>query len=366
MSQPRALLVVTSPGLALFYQAALTAPGLEVTIAPDAESAMTSMRVPIPALIVLDLTLPATDALDFIRSVRGQRATAGIPIVILPNIHGERIEAALAAGANTILSHQAGAQHGLVVEALGVVRSPGHSISVVSPGVQDWLPYAQHHMVQMQNAVQALIRNAEDVVARRILVCYAHGVAEMLILAGEPGLGEIASSIEALALSTCRSAETFTSSGAQALGRSLDYLSRYLLAFAPQTVPTVAGSRVLIVDDDANFCQMAAATLEYIGVRTESALTPSAALAAVGAGRYDLVILDIGLPEMSGFDVCGRIRATPGHERVPIFFITGMNTFQNRAQSTLSGGNDFIGKPFDPLELGLKVLLWIHQTREGV
>jgi len=50
---------------------------------------------------------------------------------------------------------------------------------------------------------------------------------------------------------------------------------------------------------------------------------------------------------------------------VPIVFLTGMTNFQNRAQSSLSGGNDFIGKPFHPLELGLKALLWINKGHLG-
>jgi DNA-binding response OmpR family regulator len=55
------------------------------------------------------------------------------------------------------------------------------------------------------------------------------------------------------------------------------------------------------------------------------------------------------------------VRALPMHEKTPIVFITGTATFQNRVQSSLSGGNDFVGKPFNLSELGLKALIWIFK-----
>jgi CheY-like chemotaxis protein len=62
---------------------------------------------------------------------------------------------------------------------------------------------------------------------------------------------------------------------------------------------------------------------------------------------------------MNGFELCTRIRTLESHKRTPIVFLTGMATFQNKAQASLSGGNDFVGKPFHLPELGLKALIWI-------
>jgi len=53
------------------------------------------------------------------------------------------------------------------------------------------------------------------------------------------------------------------------------------------------------------------------------------------------------------------------HEKTPVVFITGMATFQNRVQSSLSGGNDFVGKPFNLSELGLKALIWVYKGQLG-
>jgi DNA-binding response OmpR family regulator len=69
---------------------------------------------------------------------------------------------------------------------------------------------------------------------------------------------------------------------------------------------------------------------------------------------------------MSGFELCSKIRTMSMHQKTPIVFITGMATFQNRAQSSLSGGNDFIGKPFNIPELGLKALMWVFKGQLGL
>ena len=64
---------------------------------------------------------------------------------------------------------------------------------------------------------------------------------------------------------------------------------------------------------------------------------------------------------MTGFDLCARIRNLEVHQKTPIVFLTGMASFQNKALASLSGGNDFIGKPFNLPELGVKALIWIFR-----
>ena len=96
------------------------------------------------------------------------------------------------------------------------------------------------------------------------------------------------------------------------------------------------------------------------------AATPGAALQELEQETFDLVFLDVGMPEMNGFEVCTRVRAHAAHKKVPIVFITGMTTFQNRVQSSLSGGNDFVGKPFSVPELALKGLIWVIQGTIGI
>jgi DNA-binding response OmpR family regulator len=106
--------------------------------------------------------------------------------------------------------------------------------------------------------------------------------------------------------------------------------------------------------------------MDIVGLKAKGSGTPNLGLSMLGAESCDLIFLDINLPEMNGFELCNKVRALPLHERTPIVFLTGMNSFQNRVQSNLSGGNDFIGKPFNVAELGVKALIWVMKGRLGL
>lgn len=215
----------------------------------------------------------------------------------------------------------------------------------------------------LHDALHTLTRDADDQPAMRALCAESHRLSELLSLAGENGLAELATAMEARILGL-RSIETqITRPTLVVFGQVLDFISTRLDNYVPGAVRAASGGRVLIVDDEATVCRLVAVALETTGLTVETADSPSACLKAAGAGPFDLVILDIGLPEMTGFDLCTRLRGIAGHERVPILFLTGLSSFQNRAKSVLTGGNDFIPKPFDPLELVLKVLLWIQLSR---
>ncbi|HWH70616.1 MAG TPA: hypothetical protein VNT26_14605 [Candidatus Sulfotelmatobacter sp.] len=63
------------------------------------------------------------------------------------------------------------------------------------------------------------------------------------------------------------------------------------------------------------------------------------------------------------FELCARLRKLAAHAKTPVVFITGVNDLESRAQSTLSGGNDFIGKPFLFSELAVKALVYVLRKR---
>ena len=105
--------------------------------------------------------------------------------------------------------------------------------------------------------------------------------------------------------------------------------------------------------------------MRLANLKSMAADNPTTGLAALGVQGFDLIFLDIGLPEMTGFELSAKIRTLPLHEKTPIIFLTGMATFQNRVQSSLSGAQDFIGKPFNLAELGLKALIWVFKGQLG-
>ena len=125
----------------------------------------------------------------------------------------------------------------------------------------------------------------------------------------------------------------------------------------------IARADVFVVDDEAEARKLISAAMRLVNVKITCAADSEMALSVLEDNTFSLIFLDINLPEGSGFDLCAKVRQLDDHKKTPIVFLTGMNTFQNRAQSSLSGGNDFVGKPFNLHELGVKALTWIFKSQ---
>jgi CheY-like chemotaxis protein len=128
--------------------------------------------------------------------------------------------------------------------------------------------------------------------------------------------------------------------------------------------PAVAGPiRVLVVDDD-DISRMAILTaLERANLDSEGVENPQAALQTLANHPFDLIFLDISMPEMSGFEVCQKLRKLPAHGKTPVIFVTSLSDFASRSQSKLIGGSDFIAKPFLFAELTVKALTYSFKHR---
>ncbi|SLN56430.1 response regulator transcription factor [Pseudooctadecabacter jejudonensis] len=111
-------------------------------------------------------------------------------------------------------------------------------------------------------------------------------------------------------------------------------------------------STILIVDDDADIRDVVRIALGQAGFQTEDAGDGAAGLAATQRIKPDLVVLDIGLPEMDGLEVCRRIRAT---SEVPILFLTAQGDEVDRIIGLEMGADDYLAKPFSPRELVARV-----------
>jgi CheY-like chemotaxis protein len=176
----------------------------------------------------------------------------------------------------------------------------------------------------------------------------------------------LAAAIDALTRDVCQRPFPITPRILDTIAQAADLLSR---ALAPEVLPKCAGlpaPSVLVVDDDKDLLPAILAALEFARLSASGCGTATDALASVQANPCDLVLLDIGLPEGDGLNVCSQIRALPKHERTPIVFLTGHNDAQNRGQGALNGGTDFISKPFNMFELTLKAHVWAVKNQLGL
>jgi DNA-binding NarL/FixJ family response regulator len=119
------------------------------------------------------------------------------------------------------------------------------------------------------------------------------------------------------------------------------------------------GGPVLVVDDDASCRRLIKSVLEGAGYRTVEAKTGEEALALVRSERPSLVILDVKLTGLSGYEVCRELKETFG-KGLPIFFVSGERTDSfDRVGGLLIGADDYVVKPFAPDELIARVRRYV-------
>lgn len=114
-------------------------------------------------------------------------------------------------------------------------------------------------------------------------------------------------------------------------------------------------SKVLIVDDDSPARETMEALLEGQGYELVLAQNGQEALSLASQHRPDLVLLDVMMPDIDGFEVCRRLRMDPRLSEVPILLITSLDDRESRLRGMSAGADDFITKPFDRTELRARV-----------
>jgi two-component system catabolic regulation response regulator CreB len=118
-------------------------------------------------------------------------------------------------------------------------------------------------------------------------------------------------------------------------------------------------ANILIVEDEPSIADTLVYALKTDGFMPEWCATGHAGLAALAAKPFALVVLDVGLPDGSGFDVCKTIRKS---STVPVLFLTARNTELDRVLGLELGGDDYLVKPFSPRELTARVKAILRRT----
>jgi two-component system OmpR family response regulator len=116
--------------------------------------------------------------------------------------------------------------------------------------------------------------------------------------------------------------------------------------FTPENRPA---ARVLVVDDERNIADVISIALRYNDYEVETAADGRAALEAVSSFRPDLVVLDVMLPDLDGFEVAKRLRERA--DDTPILFLTARDTTDDKVRGLTLGGDDYVTKPFSVEEL---------------
>ncbi len=124
--------------------------------------------------------------------------------------------------------------------------------------------------------------------------------------------------------------------------------------------PGAPGIRLLVVDDEPNIIELLCAALRFAGFTVGSAMTGASALRAAQENQPDLMLLDVMLPDMDGFEVVRRLRA--GGDAPPVLFLTAREGTEDKVRGLTLGGDDYITKPFSLEEVIARIYAVLRRT----
>src|SRR5579862_5197058 len=132
------------------------------------------------------------------------------------------------------------------------------------------------------------------------------------------------------------------------------------------TMPSINGraqpaARLLVVEDEPNILELLAGSLRYAGFEVITAGAGTEAVQAAQRHRPDLLVLDVMLPDMDGFDVVRRLRG--GGDHVPVLFLTARDAMDDKVRGLTLGGDDYVTKPFSLEEVIARIRAVLRRTR---
>lgn len=121
---------------------------------------------------------------------------------------------------------------------------------------------------------------------------------------------------------------------------------------SPETQTSISDSKqrrwALVVDDVSDVTEMLSVLMTHAGYEVSTASSAPEAINLAREHHFDVVISDIGMPEMNGYELAKALRLLPGYESIPMVAVTGYSMFDDRNLSLSAGFNEHVTKPIDP------------------
>ena len=366
MTSKRILLVVDDKLLLKLYQEKIEENGFAVFAARDMGKAAQLLAEKQPSLVLLDAVFQEGNPIEFIQAIRADTANAQLPVLILPNLLGQMANDAMQAGATRALLPGPSPLASIIDAIRGSLGMPGLGASadrqIFKPDdfwVEAIFANAMDNINRMRHCLPGLTSAPPELPALHELWNLAHAFAQKTALLSSKPFAQIAGSLDMLLHDLNQTSDQLNPSTIRTVGQALDFLAVISNPECLARLTDPAAASLLVVDDEEGARQFITSALQLAGLKNECADSPASALEKLNKSPMDLIFLDVGLPEMNGFELCTKVRAIEQYKNTPIVFLTGMATFHNKAKASLSGGNDFVGKPFNLPELGVKALMWI-------
>ena len=376
--------------VANIYRNKLAVEGYQTETVPDGETGLKMLGTFKPQVVILDLILPGISGVDVIKEIRSEAEFAKLPIVVFSNTYlTNLIQDAWRAGANKCLAKSNCTPKDMVDLVRNLIGDSGaipQSLPAVAEVVaakpvalavendaafqadlrQTFIENLPTTLYSLRSGMQSLIK-AENEMARlkQVYELYrqVHALNGNAGIAGLVQIAHMSSAFEALLKEVYEKPKNINASSIRTIAAAVDFIG---LLFEKGTLPDkqdLPVTKILVVDDEAISRRAIVYALEKARLKSVNVEDPQQALALLTENEFDLVFLDVDMPNMTGYELCAKLRALPQHKKTPVVFVTSLNDFDNRTSSTMAGGNDFIAKPFLFIELTVKALIYVLRSR---
>ena len=366
MTSKRILLVIDDKLLLKLYQEKIEENGFAVTATRDLGKAAELLAEKKPDVVLLDVVFKEGNPSEFLQALRADAANAQLPVLVLPNLLVQPANEAMQAGATRAILPSESPIASIVDALRGCLGMPGLGKSgatqLFKPDdfwVEAIFANAIDSINRMRHCLPGVAAVQPELSALHDMWNIAHAFAQKTALLPYKPFAQIAGAFDMLLHDLNQTPDQLNPSTIRTVGQALDFLATIANPECLARLTDPASFSMLVVDDEDGARQFITSALQLAGLKNECAESPERAIEKLNASAVNLIFLDVGLPGMNGFELCTKVRAIEQYKTTPIVFLTGMATFQNKAKASLSGGNDFVGKPFNLQELGVKALMWL-------
>jgi len=385
------------------YGNKLALDGFQVEVAPDGLAGWEMLEKFEPDVVLLDLIIPKISGTELLRKIRSDEKFKALPVVVLSNTYlTSVVQEAWKAGATKCLAKAsctprqvtevlracvnkeagsksqpqdrqeatpatpAAAPPSPCEEAPATVQAAAHNEKSELEQQQELrgsfiasLPGMLHELLPVFRMASTASCEAERLKHLGEMQQRLGSIIFGSSILGLAAIANMAAATQALVQELQDRPQNLNASTLRTLASAVDFLGVMISRGDKACWGSVPSASVLVVDDEPISRRAVVRALGKVNLKAISVADPSIALALLEENSFDLVFLDVDMPQMNGFELCAALRKLPGRAKTPVVFVTGLSDFENRANSMISGGSDLIGKPFLAIELGVKALRYV-------
>lgn len=372
----KTILLVDDDALVLeLYRKKLAQAGFDVRTAADGLEAVKSLTQFKPDFVVLDLMMPKLSGADVLKFIRSKPELTKVPVAALTNsfmsdqaraVNSLGVERAIVKGDCTpakmleIVCQSLGVKPGAGADSPGTTASDTAQIN--KEAQEAFLKKAPEEFTDLQTVSQEFARDPAAASRSGNLQEFfhqAHHLAGAAALARCQHVAQLASALEALLFELGEKPQLITHSTARTVGAAVDFLGKLIEHARKGGRGDAVVGEVLAVDDDPLANRIALAALTRAKLNAKTVENPLTALELAARQNFDLILLDVEMPHLNGFELCEKIRELPGYSHTPIIYVTSHTDFENQVRRVGLGGQDLIAKPIFPIELAVKAVMHV-------